>query len=113
MKEILHKAKSGYDIAFTPDGPRGPGQKAQPGVIQIAKFTGLPIIPASFSASRRKVFASWDRFLVPIPFSRGVFIYGDPIFVEKNPDLDYAEEKRVHLEEILNRITDQADRYFG
>ena len=112
MKEILRKAKEGYDMAFTPDGPRGPRQKAQSGVIQAAKLTGFPIIPVSFSSSRRKIFRSWDRFLLPLPFSRGVFMYGDPIFVNRDADDRIMETKRLELEESLNRLTDRADGYF-
>lgn len=56
IKGLLNAVKSGRDIAITPDGPKGPGEKAQMGVIQIARSTGLPIIPATFGASKKKHF---------------------------------------------------------
>ncbi|MEW5807034.1 MAG: lysophospholipid acyltransferase family protein [Acidobacteriota bacterium] len=112
LKEVLRRGKQGYDIAFTPDGPRGPGQKAQPGVIQAAKLSGFPIIPVSFSASRKKVFQTWDKFLLPLPFSKGVFLYGDPIHVSRDADDRMMEEKRIELETSLKRITEEVDGYF-
>nr|HID58105.1 DUF374 domain-containing protein [Desulfobacterales bacterium] len=96
-----------------PDGPRGPRFRAQPGVITIAKKTGYPIIPVSYSARRIKVFNSWDRFILPYPFTIGRVIYGKPIFVPKDVDSKGFERFRKALEDELNRITRIADQYFG
>jgi lysophospholipid acyltransferase (LPLAT)-like uncharacterized protein len=85
----------------------------QPGVIMIASQTGRPIFPVTFSASRKKVFNSWDRFLFPYPFSRGVFIWGEPIWVRPQEGEADVEENRKNLETTLNQITAQADRYFN
>ena len=74
VKGLLKAAREGRDLVITPDGPRGPGMKAQAGIIQIASRTGLPIIPLSFSVDRKKVFKSWDSFHLPYPFARGVFV---------------------------------------
>ena len=56
VKGLLESARSGKDLAITPDGPRGPARKAQMGAVQLAKATGLPIIPVTFSASKKKPF---------------------------------------------------------
>jgi len=101
------------DIGIVPDGPRGPRQQAQIGVIELARLTGRPIIPVTFNASRRKIFNTWDRFLLPYPFSRGVFIWGEPIVVNPNGNRAHLEEKRLLLERKLNELTEQADRYFN
>jgi lysophospholipid acyltransferase (LPLAT)-like uncharacterized protein len=66
---------------LTPDGPKGPRQVAKVGVVQLARATGLPIIPMAFGCSKKKLFASWDRFIMPYPFSRGLFLLGPPISV--------------------------------
>ncbi len=102
----------GSDIAIVPDGPRGPCRRVQIGVIELAKLTGRAVIPLTFSASKRKVFNTWDQFLLPYPFSRGVFIWGEPIEVDSHGDRTYLEEKRVLLENRLNELTERADRYF-
>ncbi len=109
LKEILRKAQEGYDIAITPDGPRGPRQQIQMGVIEIARLTGLPIVPVSFSASRKKIFRSWDRFLFPYPFSRGIFYYGNPITVKREADDAYLNQKKLELEQTLNELTEKVD----
>ena len=103
----------GSDIGIVPDGPRGPRQQVQIGVIELARLTGRPIIPVTFNASRRKIFNTWDRFLLPYPFSRGVFIWGEPIVVNPNGNRAHLEEKRLLLERKLNELTEEADRYFN
>lgn len=96
MRTLLRKAAEGWDIAFTPDGPRGPASEVQPGVILAAAATGLPIQPVAIAASRAKRLNSWDRFLIPLPFSRVHFVYGEPLVVERrgDPAAAAAELKR-------------------
>jgi lysophospholipid acyltransferase (LPLAT)-like uncharacterized protein len=98
---------------MVPDGPRGPRFKVQPGIITLAQKTGYPIVPISYSAKRLKVFASWDRFILPHPFNEGCVIYGTPISVAGKLDADGRELHRVRLEEELNRITKTVDHYYG
>jgi lysophospholipid acyltransferase (LPLAT)-like uncharacterized protein len=102
----------GSDIAIVPDGPRGPCHRVQIGVIELAKLTGRAVVPLTFSASKRKIFNTWDQFLLPYPFSKGVFIWGEPIMVDQNGDRAHLEEKRILLENRLNELTERADHYF-
>jgi lysophospholipid acyltransferase (LPLAT)-like uncharacterized protein len=97
-------------MGVTPDGPKGPRHVAKLGVIQLAKATGLPIVPLAFACSRKKLFASWDRYIVPYPFSRGLFLYGDPLWVLREADDAALEASRLELETVLNRLTDQAEQ---
>ena len=96
-----------------PDGPRGPRFKVQPGVITLAKKTGYPVVPVTYSAKRLKVFASWDRFLLPFPFTESCVMYGTPVSVPGHTDGEEQEVYRVRLEEELNRITRAVDQYYG
>jgi lysophospholipid acyltransferase (LPLAT)-like uncharacterized protein len=112
MREMLKTSEDGYDIAITPDGPRGPRYRVQNGTIELARRTGMTIIPLTFNASRKKVFRSWDRFLLPYPFSRGVFIFGKPLLVPRQMGKAVFEQKKLLLERRLREITDRADRYF-
>lgn len=96
------------NIAITPDGPRGPNQKASLGVIWLAAQTGLPILPVSFSCSRRKHAKSWDKFLLPLPFSHAHFIVSAPIIVGST-DPDILKSARSTLELTLTRLTQDAD----
>lgn len=109
LAQVLNKLVNASDIVIAPDGPLGPAQKVQPGIIWLAKKTGSPIIPMTFGARRKRFFASWDKFLFPFPFNRFTFIYGEPVYVSPT---DVLEEKVRQLEEELNRITNQADNFY-
>ena len=98
---------------MTPDGPRGPRMRASDGIIQAARMAGVPIFPLTYSASNRKVIQSWDRFILPLPFSRGVFHWGDPIFVDRKLDDEGMEAKRIELENALTKLTQETDRELG
>jgi hypothetical protein len=113
LRELVRALEGGSHVAVTPDGPRGPRNRVQPGVIRLASKTGRAIVPVTFNASRKKVFNSWDRFLLPYPFSRGVFVWGEPIWVVPEENEVGFEGKRSTLETRLNDITAQADRYFA
>ena len=102
----------GSDIVIVPDGPRGPRHRVQIGVIELARLTGRAVIPFTFSASKRKIFNTWDRFLLPYPFSKGVFMWGEPIEVDPQGDRSHLEEKRILLENRLNELTERADHFF-
>jgi lysophospholipid acyltransferase (LPLAT)-like uncharacterized protein len=113
LKEMVEAIQDGFDVAVVPDGPRGPRCRAEFGVIELARRTGNPVIPLSFNASKRKIFETWDRFLLPYPFSRGVFVWGEPIYVDPQGDRAHVEEKRLLLEKRLNELTEEADQYFS
>ncbi len=102
----------GSDIVIVPDGPRGPRHRVQAGVIELARLTGRAIVPLTFSASKKKIFNTWDHFLLPYPFSKGVFIWGEPIEVDQKGGRAHLEEKRILLENRLNELTEKADQYF-
>jgi lysophospholipid acyltransferase (LPLAT)-like uncharacterized protein len=110
MRALLRKAEAGYDLAFTPDGPRGPAGKVQPGVVLAAAATGLPIQPVAVAASRARRLRSWDRFLVPLPFSAVHFVYGEPLAVPRRGDLDAAARE---LERRLDLAAAEAERLAG
>jgi lysophospholipid acyltransferase (LPLAT)-like uncharacterized protein len=112
FKKMVEASRDGSDIAITPDGPRGPRYQVQAGVIELAKVTGRPIVPVAFSASRKKVFNTWDHFVLPYPFSKGVFIWGEPVHVEPGGNRADIEERRILLERRLNQLTERADHYF-
>ena len=109
MKKELEK---GGELIIVPDGPRGPDREMKPGALKLAKETGAYLVPFTFSSSKRKNLKSWDRFLVPRPFTRFVAIYGNPISVQ--PDLNNEEfkEKRKEVEEYMIELDKKADSFF-
>ena len=113
MRQILRKVEDGCDVGMTPDGPKGPRRRVQPGVIAVARFTGLPIIPVGFSAAPARRLKTWDRTLVPKFFSRGLFLYGKPVVVPRDAGEEEQERLRLVLEGELDRVTDLADDTLG
>ena len=103
----------GANLAITPDGPQGPKHIVQMGVIELARQTGAPILPVTYGASRKKVFNSWDNFILPLPFCRVVFIWGEPLSIPRDMDKDGLEGRRLLLQDRLRQITEEADRAFG
>ena len=113
LLEIVRKVRSGYHAALTPDGPRGPRYVVQPGIVAVAKKTGAAILPVTYSARWKKVFRSWDAFLMPLPFSRVVVIYGEPIYASARASPAVFQAKRQEVETSLRHITEMADHYFS
>src|SRR5213076_1928270 len=91
LLELTTWAERGYDLAITPDGPRGPRYVVQDGAVAAAQLTGLAILPASYHLSRKIEIKSWDRFQVPLPFSRCEITIGRPMRVPADAD-DEARE---------------------
>lgn len=107
LREGLAVLANGGVLTLVPDGPRGPGQKVQPGVVYFAQRSGRPIIPVGVSAWPRWLAPSWDRFLVPLPFARAMWINGDPIYVAPGEDLEQAA---LRVEQALLAAEAEAER---
>lgn len=100
-------------VGVTPDGPHGPRMRATDGVIAVARLAGVPIIPATYGTTRRRVLRSWDRFILPLPFARGVILWGEPMLVPPDADEAGLEAFRLRLEDTLTALCDEADRRCG
>ncbi len=111
LREMLRAVKRGHDLGITPDGPRGPKYKVQSGVIAAARLTGIPIIPMTYQASRRKELGSWDAMIVPYPFGQLHYVYGAPIHVPRDADEGACERLRQQVEDELMRIGEVAARF--
>lgn len=107
LRRMPEALREGYDIGITPDGPKGPRYRVQPGAVQLARLSGRPVIPIAFASSRPRRFGSWDRFQVPRPFTRGVFIWGPPLWVSRGDDI---EGKRLDLEHSMTALTRRAEK---
>jgi lysophospholipid acyltransferase (LPLAT)-like uncharacterized protein len=109
LREMVRLLKEDNNLAITPDGPRGPAETAKPGVAQVAKIAGKAVVPIAFAASRATRMRSWDRFLVPRPFSRGVFVVGEPLYCAME---ETVEAFRQRIEAALQAATARADAMF-
>jgi lysophospholipid acyltransferase (LPLAT)-like uncharacterized protein len=96
--------------AITPDGPRGPLHEFKPGAVMLAQITGKPILPVSIAASRLWRFRTWDRFELPLPFSRVVIAYGEPVTVPRTMNADTLASLQVEMAGRLLALREQAQR---
>ena len=108
--QMARRLKEGGVLTFTPDGPRGPTHKVQPGVILMAEKSGAPIVPIGVSASRRRLLKSWDSYMVPMPFSPAVMILGEPIYVPSKLSEAERAELCTQVEHAINRLEKEAER---
>lgn len=88
FRELLSLTNEPLDLGITPDGPRGPRHQLKDGIVQLARLSGRPVVPVSYMCSKGHRFASWDRFLLPFPFGRAVFSYGEPLYYDKQEGTD-------------------------
>lgn len=103
--------KNGESIAITPDGPRGPKEVVKDGLIKLAQTTGTPIVPIIWHTKNNKILKSWDNFIIPHPFSRGIYIFGKPINVEnKMSNKQFIDTKR-YIQKSLNQLTYKVENY--
>lgn len=113
MRALMRAVRKGQCIGITPDSPPGPRMRAKNGVAVLARLAGVPVIPASYSCARRRVLGTWDRLVVPLPLSRGVFLWGKPIHVAGDADEAAIERARVEIEDALSALSAEADRRCG
>jgi lysophospholipid acyltransferase (LPLAT)-like uncharacterized protein len=107
LLELVRLARAGASAAIAPDGPRGPRHQVQLGVITLARLTEMPIIPVAVGARWKVEFHSWDRFLLPLPGSRVIIAYGEPVVVPSNADAAVLEQKRQELECTLGKLSEE------
>ena len=113
LRGMLKALKASEYVGITPDGPRGPRMRATDGIVTVARVSGVPIIPCSYSARSRKVLGTWDRFSVPLPFTRGVIVWGEPIYIARDANEAALQTARLTVETGLNAVTHAADEAMG
>ncbi len=112
LRSLLREGTGGYDLAVTPDGPRGPLHCFQPGTAFLASRTGMPVVLATIAYARAFRLPTWDRFLLPWPWTRAVARVVDPIAVPPDLSDDEIETWRSRLETALRELTVETDERF-
>jgi hypothetical protein len=112
-RQVLRLLKEGRCVGITPDGPRGPRMRIRPSMVQLAAVAQVPIVPVTYSSSRRLLLNSWDRFILPLPFARGIFLWGDPIDPPPRGDGAAPEEARRKIEDALTELSNRCDAACG
>lgn len=96
-------------LGITPDGPKGPREVVQKGTVVLAIKSGLAVVPLCYATSRCWRASSWDKFYIPQPFSRGVFVFGEPIEISPDEDIDGA---LLRVQQGMDAAQQKADGYF-
>lgn len=110
MLRLLRAVKEeNRHIGITPDGPKGPREVVQKGTIRMAMKSGLPVMPICWATSRCWRADSWDRFYIPQPFSRGVFVYGEQICISPDDDMEDALRR---VQQGMDAVQQRADSFF-
>jgi len=110
--EMVARIKGGAVGAMIPDGPRGPRQQFKPGTIYMAQQSDAYVVPVSFSANRMIEFSSWDKFAIPLPFSKNILIYGEPIKIPQDSSPRELAKLRNLVERKMIDLEKEADGYF-
>lgn len=105
FRKMIKRLQLGESIAITPDGPKGPKEQVKEGIIKLAQISNTPIIPLVWTTEKFKTINSWDDFVLPYPFSKGIYCYGKPISIKKNINVNQFELERQKLENELKRLT--------
>ena len=105
LLELSRQMKSGLHLAITPDGPRGPCYEIQNGILSLAQVTGLPIIPLGCASKWKFRFKSWDRFQLPLPFTRCDVVYGEPLHIPRKLNDVERTSLRAELKRRLEAIS--------
>jgi lysophospholipid acyltransferase (LPLAT)-like uncharacterized protein len=98
MRDIIRK---GHILCVTPDGPRGPRHEMKMGAVRVAQTMSVPLVIASVGYVRCRRLRSWDRFELPLPFTRGYVHFGSPITIDPGLEGEALEEERSRLEKLM------------
>ena len=110
LLELIRKSRRSH-LALTPDGPKGPRRRVQPGLAFLASRTGLPIVLLGFGYEKAWRARSWDQFAVPHPFSLATCVTSAPIHVPAKLGSAGLESYRLMVEERLLHINEDAQRW--
>ena len=105
FRKMIKCIQNGESIAITPDGPKGPKETVKEGIIKLAQITGVPIVPLVWTTKKFKLINSWDHFVIPFPFSKGVYTFGEPIYIDKKINKKKFEISRLEVENEIKRLT--------
>ena len=108
-RSLIKVLRRGEKIIIIADGSRGPCKKAQSGSIQIAGITDSPLIPMSYGAINKIKLNTWDRFVLPLPFTRCKINFGKSITVSHRPDSNTVLKKQAELTVALNHLTEESE----
>lgn len=111
LAEMADCLKSGMEVAFTIDGPRGPAYVAKPGAVTLARHTGQAILPFHIATRHCVELPSWDRLKIPLPFTRALTLIGEPIYLARDASSDQVALAQTALQSTLDKLRSEGDAW--
>ena len=99
----------GWTVAFTLDGPRGPRYKVKPGPVALGRSSGIPLALFHMAVEKAWVLNTWDRLMIPMPFSRVLMRLGKMIHVPSDATDEDIERYQAELQVGLDRVREFAE----
>lgn len=109
----IQKMREGFDLAMTVDGPRGPIYKVKPGALFLAKKMGTVIVPVVTTAYPFIQLKSWDKYILPLPFAKGIVCFGEPLMLSEDMSEKTIQKESENLEGKLNAMMEDVDKQIG
>lgn len=109
-RECIGILKQDFKIGLIADGSRGPYHEAQAGSVQLSRITGAPVYALTWDANLKYEFSSWDKFILPLPFSKVTLNFSSPIILPKDANKETIRLKQDELTQLLNQITQDCER---
>ena len=108
--QLMSVLRGGQSVVMTPDGPKGPAERVKSGVIRLAQQSGCAIVPVALGSSRLHRLKSWDRSLLPLPFSKAVFVLGAPLYCPAEAPLEPLQQQlETAIQATVARAADQVN----
>ncbi len=104
IRQLADVIANGKDVVMTPDGPRGPAYELDQGIIFLAQQSGAEVVPINMEYSSCWRLKSWDRFILPRPFSKVCVIFGKPHCVAPTSSDEAFERERVRLQRAMMQL---------
>ncbi len=108
FRELVQLSREPCTLGITPDGPTGPRHRLKEGVVQLARLSGRPIVPLAFACSSGHRFQSWDRFLLPYPWGKAVYSFGEPLYYTENETIEHFQSR---VQEAMDDNTRRAGEH--
>ena len=107
---LIKAVRQGHSVVLAVDGPNGPRGVCKPGIVKLAQKTGAPLFPVAVAGTRRYVFEkTWNKVYLPLPFSRQVIVWGEPLFFDKTNAAAEIEGQCRRVEEAIEEAGRRAE----
>ena len=110
LRQVLNGLRAGGWFAFTPDGPKGPRHRAQPGAVYLASNAGAFVVPIGVAASRAWRLPTWDKYLIPKPFARVHIHMGEPTLLPRDIPKSEMAQWQTRVEAMIHAAQAEAER---